>query len=452
MKIRFLGAAQTVTGSKTLVSVHGRQLLVDCGLFQGFKSLRLKNWEPLPFAVADLGAVLLTHAHLDHSGSLPLLIKSGYRGPIYCTPATLDLCRILLPDAGYLQEEEARFANKHGFSKHHPALALFTQADAESAVKRLVPIEFHSKTRLFDGAASAEFIPAGHLLGAASIRLQSDDGSILFSGDVGRDDDLLMRMPETPRAAETVIIESTYGDRLHAKASAKEALGAIIRRTLDRGGTVLIPSFAVGRAQLILYLLHQLKKEGSIPDVPIFLNSPMASLANEVFCKYAGEHRLDSEKAKEVCAIARVVKTVEESIEVNEMKEPKILIAASGMSTGGRVLHHLKAFAPDPKSSIVFAGFQAGGTRGESIVHGAREVKIHGEYWPIRAEVANLDVLSGHADRDGLLRWLENLAKRPKRVFVTHGESSAADFLRRKIVERLGIEVVAPEAMQEFDI
>lgn len=446
MKLTFLGASETVTGSRYLLSGQGKNVLVDCGLFQGFKDLRLKNWEPFPIEPKDIDAVILTHAHLDHSGYIPLLIKNGFRGSIFCTPATRDLCKILLMDSGYLQEEEAKFANKRGYSKHRPALPLYTRKEAEAAMAKFVTVPWHTKTKAA-GEISFELFPAGHLLGASSVRVNGFGRSILFSGDLGRPNDPIMKTPVAPAQADYLVVESTYGDRLHAKTEPMAELESVINRTIRRGGTVLIPSFAVGRAQLILYYVRELKKRALIPDVPVYLNSPMANMVNQVFCAYSGEHKLDKEQALEVCHMAQTVSTPDDSKALNEDNEPKIIIAASGMATGGRVLHHLKAFAPGPKNSIVFVGFQAGGTRGEAMVNGAEEIKIHGEFWPIRAEVVNLESLSAHADANEILDWISQMPARPKRVFVTHGEREAAIVLKNRIESDLKLDAEVPALM-----
>ncbi len=452
LKLKFLGASRTVTGSKYLLTHGESHILVDCGLFQGWKPLRLKNWEPFPIAPKDIQAVILTHAHLDHSGYLPLLIKNGFQGPVYATPATVDLCRILLLDSGYLQEEEARFANQKGFSKHHPALPLYTREDAEWAMTSFSPVEARQTTSILGTRMDFEFIPSGHLLGAASVRLRVNGRSIIFSGDLGRLSDPIIKAPDEPIGADYVVMESTYGDRLHDSSDPLRQFKEIVERTVRRGGTVLIPSFAVGRAQLILYLLLQLKESGQLPDIPIYLNSPMAQSVNQVFCKHAAETRLGVSQAQRVCASAHVVSTVEESKALNKNEQPKIIIAASGMATGGRVLHHLKAFAPDPKNTIVFSGFQVAGTRGDTIVKGEKEVKIHGELWPVRAEVVNMHSLSAHADREELLGWLRSMKVKPTKVFVTHGEEVVAMSFAKLIESDLGIDAEVPEMMSEIKL
>lgn len=452
MKISFLGATGTVTGSRYLLEIGNRRVLIDCGLFQGFKNLRLKNWDALPAEIERLDAVVFTHAHLDHSGFLPVLKNQGYRGPVYCTHATKDLCGILLPDSGYLQEEEAAFANRHGFSKHHPALPLYTRKDAEASLSLLKGVDWFRPLALGDGV-SVEFHPAGHLFGAASVLVREGSHSLAFSGDLGRVSDPLVRAPNFSAGADDLVIESTYGDRLHAAEDPKAVLRDVILRTVERGGVLLVPSFAVGRAQLVLFYIHELMAEKAIPRIPVYLNSPMAAKANEIFSSRAEhESKLTRAQAESVCHTAKIVGTVDESKDLNLQKGPMIILAASGMATGGRVLHHLKTFAPDPKNTILFVGFQAGGTRGDLIVRGANEVKIHGTYWPIRAEVAHIDSMSAHADQQELLAWLSALQKKPRRVFVTHGEPQAADQLRRLIVERFGLNAIVPEFAQSFDL
>lgn len=449
MKLQFLGAAGTVTGSRYLITQGETKILVDCGLFQGFKMLRLRNWEKFPLDPASLAAVVLTHAHVDHSGYLPLLVKNGFRGPIYATQATVDLCRILLPDSGFLQEEEARFANKRSYSKHHPALPLYTQEDAEEALKYLRPVRWDETKRVTKGGhgtVELGFTPAGHLLGAASVRVSTEGRSVLFSGDLGRASDPMVRAPERPEGGDVVVVESTYGNRRHPDRDPREELKAIVLRTLERKGILLIPSFAVGRAQLLLYYLNDLKKRGEIPDgLPVYLNSPMAAEANKAFAANLGELKISAAELEAIWRGVRVVSSPEESKALNGKSDPAVIIAASGMATGGRVLHHLKSIAPEPRNTILFAGFQAGGTRGDLMVRGAEQVKIHGEHWPVRAEVQNLETLSAHADADEVLRWLSALPRRPKQVFVTHGEPEAADVLRQRIEEELKLPALVPE-------
>ena len=436
MKVTFLGATGTVTGSKYLVEAADKRILVDCGLFQGLKQLRLRNWAPLPVDPASIDAVILTHAHLDHCGYLPLLVRNGYRGRVYCSAATRDLAVILLSDSGRLQEEEAAYANRHGFSKHQPALPLYTAADAERARAQFVQVATDEPVPLGAGV-SFRLLPAGHMLGASLVRLEAEQRVLLFSGDLGRPNDLIMQAPRTPDRADYLVVESTYGNRRHPEVNAEGALAEVVNRTVHRGGTVVMPAFAVGRAQSLMYLLYRLKRSGGIPNVPVFLDSPMAVDATALYHRHRSEHRLSFEECEGLCHVAKIVNSPEESRWLDGQPMPKVILAGSGMATGGRVVHHIKALAPDPRNTIVFAGFQAAGTRGAAMVAGAPSVKIHGQYVPVRAEVAMLDALSAHADCEEILGWLGAFQGPPRRTFVTHGEPVAADALRLQIEERL---------------
>jgi metallo-beta-lactamase family protein len=451
MRLSFFGATQTVTGSRYLIECDAGRVLVDCGLFQGYKHLRAKNWARVPFDPATVDAVLLTHAHLDHSGYLPRLVRQGFKGPIYATRASIDLCRILLPDSGHLQEEQAEFANRHGFSKHSPALPLYTERDALECLKRFEAIGFRE---IFEPVAGlrAQYSHAGHLLGAASIHLESAGSSLLFSGDLGRAADSLMRAPDPPPPADYVVIESTYGDRRHAALDPQAELGEVIRRTCERRGIVVIPTFAVGRAQLLLLLIARLRAARAIPDVPVYLDSPMAIDATELLAQHASEHRLSAAEAAAVGRSARLVHTAEESKALDRMREPAIILAASGMATGGRVVHHLKTFITDARNTILFSGFQAGGTRGASLVAGARELRMHGETFPVRAEVCQLQAASAHADADEVIAWLRQLRTAPRHVFVTHGEPAASDTLRQRVQSELGWAASVPEYRDEAQL
>jgi metallo-beta-lactamase family protein len=436
MNLQFLGATDTVTGSKYLLTHEDSRILVDCGLFQGYKGLRLRNWEALPVKPADIDAVVLTHAHIDHSGYLPLLARQGFRGKVYCSPATRDLCSILLPDSGYLQEEEAEYANRKKLSKHAPALPLYTREDAERCLELFRPIGYGADCAIGAGL-HATLSPSGHMAGSSFVRVDNGSRSVLFSGDIGRPHDLVLNPPSAMRGADYVVVESTYGDRDHPRSDPLLKLGEVINSTAARGGVVVIPAFAVGRAQSLLYCIHQLKANRTIADIPIYLNSPMAASAMEVYWNHRGELRLSASQCKEVAATARIVQSPDESERLNGKRGPMVIIAASGMATGGRVVHHLKAFAPDRRNTILFAGYQAGGTRGAAIEGGARSVRIHGRDVPVNAEVASLDDLSAHADAGEILDWLRQFSAPPIRTFITHGEPAAADAMRQRIEREL---------------
>ncbi|HQS59710.1 MAG: MBL fold metallo-hydrolase [Gallionellales bacterium 35-53-114] len=447
MEIIFLGATGTVTGSKYLLSSGSTHVLIDCGLFQGLKSLRLRNWDRLPLDLASLTAVVLTHAHIDHSGYLPLLVKQGFKGKVYCSSATLELCSILLPDSGRLQEEQAEYANRHKISKHHPALPLYTQEDAELALQHLHAIDFEEEVKVGSDITFCLY-PAGHIPGAASIVMRDSNTSIIFSGDLGRPDDPIMNPPTPLQGADYLVLESTYGNRKHPAQDALQLLGDIINRTTQREGVVVIPAFAVGRTQMLLHYLRLLKDAGTIPDIPTYLNSPMAVDATDIFYRHHLEHRLSFEQCVAACSVAKIVRTAEESKALNRRKGPMIIIAGSGMATGGRVVHHLKAFAPDPRNTILFAGFQAEGTRGAAMVGGAKSIRIHGEDVPVLAEIEAIDTLSAHADYAQIIEWLKSMKQVPRQVFVTHGEQEAATAMVQHIDEELHWPARVPEYME----
>ena len=452
MQIQFLGATGTVTGSKYLVTSGANRVLVDCGLFQGYKQLRLRNWDRPSASPTELDAVVLTHAHLDHSGYLPLLVRNGFRGKIYCSEATYDLCEILLPDSGRLLEEEAAYANRHGYSKHHPALPLYTEDDAKRSLKYFSPVRFNKQIET-GGGMRACLYPAGHILGAAIVSLDDGKTTITFSGDLGRPNDVLMVPPAIIEKTDYLVVESTYGNRQHIPEDPKIELGRIIRETASRGGVTIIPSFAVGRAQEILYYVHLLKEAGEIPALlPVYLNSPMAADALSIYSKHRKEHRLNDAQCEAMCHAAKIVNSVDESIELNRKHMPMVIIAASGMATGGRVLHHLKAFAPDPRNTILFAGFQAGGTRGAAMLAGADAIKIHGGYVALRAQVAQISNLSAHADGGEILEWLSHFTVPPKQTFITHGEPDGADALRKRIEETLKWQCRIPDYLESFNL
>ncbi|WP_226609134.1 MBL fold metallo-hydrolase [Marinobacter nauticus] len=453
MKLRFLGGTGTVTGSRYLLSDDNHRMLVDCGMYQGVKTLRRRNWAKFPVDPSTIDAVVLTHAHIDHSGYLPALVKNGFKGKIYCTKATHELCKVLLPDAGFLQEEDAKYAFRKKFSKHEKPEPLFTEKDAWEALKHFESLHFHEKFEPVKGF-EVHFTPAGHILGSSCVHVthKSSSRTVVFSGDVGRQDDIIMRPPEPISHADVLVCESTYGDRTHGETDPEKDLEEIITKTVGRGGIVLMPAFAVGRAQMLLYVVHKLMGQGRIPKLPVYLNSPMAIKATEIFCKHHKEHKLNGAQCELIDDKTVFVRTVEESIELDAVRYPCVIISASGMASGGRVLHHLKTLLPNPRNSVVFAGFQAPGTRGDVLVHGAESVKIHGEYWPVKAEIHNMDSMSAHGDYREILHWLEQGTLKPEKVYVTHGEAVASDTMRKRISEKFGWDAEVPDLFEEVEI
>lgn len=468
--ITFLGAARTVTGSKYLLELDGTRLLVDCGLFQGLKELRERNWQRLPVDAASIDAVILTHAHLDHCGYLPRLVAEGFTGRIFCTQGTGSLCRIVLPDAGRLQEEDAELANKRGYSKHKPALPLFTEEDANRALVQLQLIGYDRPVPVADGV-EATFTNAGHLLGSSYVTLSFTNGgprrTLLFGGDLGRYDRPVLPDPTPAAGADVLLVESTYGDRLHPPSEEEEQLAAVVNETIKQGGKVIIPSFAIGRVEEVLYWLRRLEEEKRIPQVPVFLDSPMAARAREQYAarldeldpeiREASEHlrkRLHAEHR--VCAFCtarfQVVSSPRESRQLVDSKAPAIIVSSSGMASGGRVLHHLRAALPDERHTVLFVGYQAAGTRGRRLLEGEREVKIHGEIVPVRARIERIDSMSAHADSAEILRWLGGFDRPPALTFLVHGEPEAMDALEATIDQRLGWRTVKPEHKQAVDL
>jgi metallo-beta-lactamase family protein len=451
VRITFLGATGTVTGSKYLLEAEGRTILIDCGLFQGFKQLRLRNWKPLPIRASAIDAVVLTHAHIDHSGYLPLLVREGFKGRAYCSHATRALLELLLPDSGHIQEEEAGFANRHGYSKHQPALPLYTEEDARAALAIVEGVDYDTQLSLGKDLR-CRFAPVGHILGAAFLHIATPSGRIVFSGDVGRPNDPIMNAPQIPRGADWLVVESTYGNRLHSSVDPAIEIADAVNRVAKRGGVMIVPAFAIGRAQTIMLYLERLKGQRLIPDVPVFLNSPMATDATAIYCAHRSEHRLSPDECASLCKVATFVNTVEESKALNGRSGPMIIISASGMATGGRVLHHLKAFAPNHRNMILLSGYQAGGTRGAALAAGAETIKIHGEIYPVRAEVRQLSATSAHADADELLGWMRSFGFQPRRVFVTHGEPDASDKLRQRIESELHWPAEVPDYTETVDL
>lgn len=447
MDLQFIGATETVTGSKYLLTDGNIRILVDCGLYQGLRNLRERNWNPMPFVSSEIDHVILTHAHIDHSGYIPVLVKQGFRGKIFCSNGTRELCKILLPDSGYLQEEEANFANRHSLSRHKPALPLYTREEAEDSLAFFHPIEFGEDHQLSSNL-SFRLLRAGHILGASMARITYGKKSIVFTGDLGRPNDVLMNPPEYVENTDYLVLESTYGDRLHSNTDPKEDLAEVINRTSARGGTTVIPSFAVGRAQAILYLIQELQKEKRIPEIPVFVDSPMATDVTDLYCDFLSEHKVNKGQCQLMCQTAKIINTVEDSKALDADKFPKIIISASGMAEGGRVVHHLKTFITDPRNTILFTGFQAPGTRGQAITQGVDKVKIHGEYYPVKAEIVMQEALSAHSDYDETLKWLRHFKKPPSKVFLTHGESESADKLMLYLKENLHWNVRVPHYLE----
>ncbi len=438
-----LGGAGTVTGSKHLLSFGETNILVDCGLFQGLKNLRELNWQRLPIDPARIDAVVLTHAHLDHCGYLPRLVIDGFRGPVFSTAASRDVAELILQDSAWLQEKDAEFANRKGFSRHKPAMPLYRVVDVERTMNRFETVPWHSAEAL-PGGARLLLRRAGHILGAASAELNLNGTRVVFSGDLGRYEDAVLHDPESVPEADYIVIESTYGNRQHDRTDPVEALGEVIDRTVRRGGTVVIPAFAVGRAQMLIHAMWQLRRRGRLNNVPVYLDSPMATSATQLLQRHHDEHKLSADKYEAACSAVTYVRDVTDSKLLSANRYPKVIISASGMATGGRVLHHIAAFGGGHQNTLLFSGFQAAGTRGRKLLEGAREVKIYGQWMPINAEVVELPMLSAHADSDELMRWLGGFRQAPRRVFIVHGEPEASEALRERIQRELGWRACVP--------
>lgn len=461
-KITFLGAAGTVTGSKYLVEAGGKRLLVDCGLFQGPKELRLRNWERLLVDPATIDWVLLTHAHIDHTGYLPRLVRDGFHGPIFANQATIELCNLLLPDSAHLQEEDAQYATQKGFSKHNPPLPLYTVADSQSALKQFRPIP-----RSGSFAISPEFCvkghDAGHILGSSWLELTvAENGRqtlVVFSGDLGRYGQAILNDPESPASADYLLCESTYGDRDHPAGSAEDEIAAVINRVAKRGGAVVIPAFAVGRAQTLMYFLRELEDQQRIPRLPVYLDSPMAISVTGLYESHHEDHDLQFTHEEQAGAHdplnaheVHMTRTVEESKTINDVVKPCIIISASGMATGGRILHHLAHRLPDSRSAVVLVGYQAEGTRGRELLEHARTLRIHGQDVPVRAEIVEIAQLSAHAGQGELLRWLAGFSAPPRQTFLVHGEPPALTALRDKVAAKPGWKVAIPNYRETVDL
>lgn len=479
--ITFLGAAQTVTGSKYILDTGSARVLIDAGLFQGLKELRERNWQNLPIPAKEIDAIVLTHAHLDHCGYLPRLVSQGFRGRVFCTAGTKDLCRLVLPDSGRIQEEDAANANKHRYSRHEIALPLYTEADALNAVALLQPVGYDRPLPVADGI-EVDFINAGHLLGSAYARIRTGGKTILFGGDLGRFGRPVLPDPTMVEEADYLLVESTYGNRVHDPDDDGEKLATLIRETAARGGKMIVPAFAIGRVEELLYWIKRLEEEKRIPILPVFVDSPMAvdALAryterlqeldpelqpeqvDEVAPHGPAAHeprdrrRQQARQERDVCAFCtqrfRTIGSAQESKELTASKMPSIVISASGMATGGRVLHHLKAALPEPRNSVVFAGFQAEGTRGRRLVDGERAVKIHGQMIPVNAPIARVDSMSAHADSNEILRWLKGFKAPPRRTFLVHGEPPAMQPLQARVTSELGWLVHSPAWLEKVDL
>jgi metallo-beta-lactamase family protein len=451
--LTFQGAARTVTGSRYLVESAGRRVLVDCGMFQGLKELRLRNWADPSVPPASIDAVVLTHAHLDHCGMLPRLVAQGFKGRIFCTPGTQDLCSLVLPDAGRLQEEEAERANRKGYTKHRPARPLFTEQDAMITLSRLQPVGYERPIPVGSSGLQVEFIPTGHLLGAAYVRMRRVDGSggtVIFGGDLGRYNRPILPDPSAGSAADVLLVESTYGDRLHPAGDETERLATLINETAGKRGKLIIPSFAIGRVEEVLYAIKQLEDGGIVQKLPVYVDSPMALQALKFYERHTGELDGDIGRRRgEVSAFCtarfRPVATPQESRAVVERPGPAIVISASGMATGGRVLHHLANGLADARNTVLFVGFQAAGTRGRQMIEGAQEVRIFGQFIPVHARVEKLNGMSAHADAGEIVQWLRTFPHAPGTTYLVHGEPSAQEALQTRIQKELAWNVQIPQ-------
>jgi metallo-beta-lactamase family protein len=453
-KLQFLGATGTVTGSKYLLEVGGSRALIDCGLFQGLKELRQRNWEPLPIDARSISWVFLTHAHIDHTGYLPRLVREGFTGPAYATEATADLLGIMLPDSGKIQEEDAEYANKKGYSRHRPALPLYTERDARDSLKQVQKVPYLQPQKV-SKLLSMTFIPAGHILGSSFVLAEiAEPGRepvrVLLSGDIGRYDEPILNDPSQVDEADYVLVESTYGNRVHKGGNPRDELARVITDAIERGGKIIIPAFAVGRTQLLIYYLRELEDEGRIPVLPVAVDSPMATSVTKLYRKHASDHDADMVRLKNLgknplaTQNFTLVSGRGASKALNQQTGPGIIISASGMATGGRVLHHLAHHLPDPNSTVILVGYQAAGTRGRRLQEGEKEIKIHGEMLPVRAKVETISSMSAHADSSELMRWLSGFKHPPRTTYLVHGEPDSAEALRDKIARELGWNAVVP--------
>ncbi|PJJ09354.1 metallo-beta-lactamase family protein [Flavobacterium sp. 1] len=451
MKITCIGGVGTVTGSKTLVESNGVRILIDCGQFQGLKSLRELNWEPLPILPSTIDFVLLTHGHLDHCGWLPRLVNQGFTGKIYCTSPTAAVAKLILLDSAKIQEEDAKMANEGKFSKHEIAEPLYTVVQAEKVFPHFRIIQPNVSIAL-DAEIEAVFTTAGHILGACTIELQLEKKVVVFSGDIGRDNDVLMFPPTKPKKADYIFLECTYGNRLHPDINPKEELEMYINTAVHNGGTIIIPSFAVERAQSVMYLLWQLKEEDRIPDIPYIIDTPMGISMLELFVNHRKWHRLNEKEFTEMCKMFTIISDYQETVDTIYNKQPKVVIAASGMVTGGRVLSYLEHYIQLPETTVIIIGYQGEGTRGRKMLEGATDIKIRGRYFEVKAKIVGIEGLSAHGDQKDLINWLSDLEEKPKKIFLVHGENEPADELRVKIQEKYDFECMVPLMGQVFEL
>lgn len=451
MKIHFFGAAETVTGSKTLVETEELNILVDCGMFQGLKELRVLNRVPLPFNVESIDCVILTHGHLDHCGWLPLLIKNGFQGKIYCSAPTKEIVKLILSDSAKIQEEEAEKVNKENYSKHHPAEPLYNLLDAEKVFPRLKVVRLEEQIKLTENI-SFSFFYASHILGACSLSLNVNDKKLVFSGDIGQDDDVLLFPPTKPTHADYIFLESTYGDRLHPNNDVGFDLELFINNTIQKNGNVIIPSFAVERVQTMMYYLWQLRKENRIPKVQYIIDTPMGINVLQLFLENSKWHKLTPIECEEMCKMFTLISDYRDTIETIYNKQPKVIIAASGMITGGRVLSYLERYIDKPENTILLVGYQAEGTRGRKLLEGAKVIKMYGKFYEVKASVFLVEGLSAHGDQKDLIYWLKDLKASPEKIFLVHGEESALKGLKEKIDNDLGYEVIQPKLNQVFEL
>lgn len=450
LKVQFFGAASTVTGSKYLVESSGNKLLIDCGLFQGLKELRLLNWETLPFDVSSLEAVVLTHGHLDHVGYLPLLVKQGFKGTIFATEPTIEIARLILLDSAKIQEEDAERANRFGYSKHNPAKPLYTTAEAEAVFPLFKRQPIDNWIRISD-AFTFRFRYNGHILGATFIELKAAGKLIVFSGDIGRQEDPLLFPTHKPEAADILFIESTYGGRLHPS-NPEIQLSTIIREAARKQGTIIVPVFAVERAQLLMFYLWKLKQKGLIPDLPVYMDSPMGKSVLQIFSKYYSWHKLAPRELKAILREIKVVSKQEETLRLATNETPKIILAASGMATGGRVLTYFEHYLGQKSATILMVGYQGEGTRGRALLDGAREIKMRGKYWKVNAACTQVEGLSAHADQNELVQWVADLEKKPEKIFIVHGEPESATALKEKLNEVYGYDSIIPELNSVYEL